>query len=182
MAFKMRTWGDCPWAQSVAVHTPSCRAALATESRPSSTARSNTTSLHVALRNRPAVGAARWHLPVPSGRLDLHPCREETTTADQPRRRPYLHDAPILDDGNPICVPRRRKPVGHAEDGATTCQRASPQRRPERRVARSVDRRGGLVEQEDARLPKKCHRQCEQLALARRKLDATSAAQPANNG
>ena len=60
----------------------------------------------------------------------------------------------MLDDGNPICVPRRRKPVGHAEDGATTCQRASPQRRPERRVARSVDRRSGLVEQEDAWLPR----------------------------
>ena len=93
-----------------------------------------------------------WRLPVPARRLEFQQGREAPAARDEVRRRALLHDAAVVDYDNSMRLSRRSQPVSDGQHRCATLQHRDTQRLTQCRLAGTVYKRGGLVEQKNAGL------------------------------
>src|SRR5215218_7542088 len=116
----------------------------------------------------------RFVLPVPPRLLERGEIGEPARRREQGGGVALFHDAAFGNDEDPVGAAGGGQTVGDGEHGGSAGQHAVVQRVAERRVAGTVDDRGGLVEEQYPGLRHQRPAQCEQLALSGGQLDATS--------
>ena len=77
-----------------------------------------------------------------------------------------LDDAPVLEDDDEVGIADRRQPVGDDEGRSSSEQ--EPQRPFDLPLGADVDRRGGLVQDQDSRVGEQRARQRHKLTLSKR--------------
>ena len=118
-------------------------------------------------------GGRAGGVPGRAAHLALNEAAIQAVIPRQMIRRPVLHDSSGLQHDDAVEIAHRRQPMRDGDHGAPAHQAA--ERFADRFLGFAVERRGGLVEQQDRRVLQERARNGDALALAARQLDAAVA-------